>query len=394
MRTVLYPHGGSGNHGCEAIVRTTCNIIRKHGIDGEIVLCSDHNDQDMKYGMSEVTYVNPTTINRFSPENIIENVVRRLFKTYSFATKARMRNITNTIQPNNLCLSIGGDNYSYKGFIPYNILRINDIVKEKGCKLVYWGCSIGEDCITKHVLPDLKKYDLIIARESITYNGLIKAGITKNTQLYPDPAFTLDTVKSPLPQGFIEGNTIGLNVSPLIQGYEQTPNITYNNYRNLIQYIIDNTDCAVALIPHVVWNYTNDLQPLTRLYDEFKHTGRVILIDDHNALELKGFISRCRLFIGARTHATIAAYSSCVPTLVIGYSVKAKGIAKDIFGSYENYVLPVQSLDSEDEITNAFKWLMENETSIRKHLKEFIPSYIDKAWQAGEEVKKLLSASS
>jgi polysaccharide pyruvyl transferase WcaK-like protein len=107
-------------------------------------------------------------------------------------------------------------------------------------------------------------------------------------------------------------------------------------------------------------------------------------------MELKGFISRCRFFVGARTHATIAAYSTCVPTLVVGYSVKARGIAKDIFGSEENMVIPVQSLEHEDDLVNAFKYIQENEESIRKHLQDFMPSYIEKAWQAGEEVKKLI----
>ena len=55
-------------------------------------------------------------------------------------------------------------------------------------------------------------------------------------------------------------------------------------------------------------------------------------------MELKGFIARCRFFVGARTHATIAAYSSCIPTFSVGYSIKAKGIAQDIFGTYKNYV--------------------------------------------------------
>ena len=48
----------------------------------------------------------------------------------------------------------------------------------------------------------------------------------------------------------------------------------------------------IALIPHVVWNYNDDRIPLQFLYNEFKGTGRVVLIEDHNAEELKGFISR------------------------------------------------------------------------------------------------------
>lgn len=78
-------------------------------------------------------------------------------------------------------------------------------------------------------------------------------------------------------------------------------------------------------------------------------------IADATCEELKGFISRCRLFVGARTHATIAAYSTCVPTLVAGYSVKARGIAKDLFGSEENYVLPVQSLKNKDDLVKGFQ---------------------------------------
>ena len=146
----------------------------------------------------------------------------------------------------------------------------------------------------------------------------------------------------------------------------------------------------IALIPHVVWVSNDDRKPLKVLYDKFKDTNRVIMLDDYNCMELKGFISRCRMFIGARTHSTIAAYSTCVPTLVIGYSVKAKGIAKDIFGTYENYVLPVQSLSNKDDLINAFKWMKDNEDDIRKHLNEFMPGYKEKALQGKVEIEKLL----
>lgn len=29
MKLILYSHGGSGNHGCEAIVRGTCKSLKK-----------------------------------------------------------------------------------------------------------------------------------------------------------------------------------------------------------------------------------------------------------------------------------------------------------------------------------------------------------------------------
>ena len=162
------------------------------------------------------------------------------------------------------------------------------------------------------------------------------------------------------------------------------------NYEGLIKHIIDTTDMQVALIPHVIWETNDDRKPLKVLYDRFKHTGRVVMLEDHNCMELKGYISRCRFFIGARTHATIAAYSTCVPTLVIGYSVKAKGIAKDIFGTYENYVLPVQALSNKYDLINGFQWIKYNEKNIVKHLNEFIPQYKENTFIGKEKIKELI----
>ena len=102
------------------------------------------------------------------------------------------------------------------------------------------------------------------------------------------------------------------------------------------------------------------------------------MIPDHNAEDLKGFIARCRFMVVARTHASIAAYSQHIPTLVVGYSVKAKGIATDIFGTEQNYVIPVQSLREEDDLTHAFNWLVEQEDSIKKHYQEIMPTYIER----------------
>ena len=106
-------------------------------------------------------------------------------------------------------------------------------------------------------------------------------------------------------------------------------------------------------------------------------------------MELKGFISRCRMFIGARTHATIAAYSSKVPTLVLGYSVKSRGIAKDIFGNDNNYVLPVQSLNNVYELTDTFKNMMRQEHNIRMQLENKMDTYITNAFLASEAITRI-----
>ena len=192
----------------------------------------------------------------------------------------------------------------------------------------------------------------------------------------------------PLPEGFVEGNTVGINVSPLIMEYGDG-SLILQNYEVLIQYILDNTDMAVCLIPHVVWENNDDLKPIELLYQKFSDSGRVCKLGDHNCMELKGYIARCRFFVGARTHATIAAYSTCVPTLVVGYSVKSRGIAMDLFGTDQNYVIPVQNLQKSGELMEAFAWFQKNESEIRDRLTTFIPEYLERANSARLYIERL-----
>ena len=164
-------------------------------------------------------------------------------------------------------------------------------------------------------------HDLVILRqqrrESITYQMLLRKGINKNVVLIPDVAFQLSSVKVELPEMLIKGKTIGINISPMIQKYGENGQRVLENYEKLIEFILSETDCTIALIPHVVWNDTDDRIPLTELYKKYKETNRIVLIQDRSAEELKSIIAQCCFFVGARTHATIAAYSSCVPTLVV-----------------------------------------------------------------------------
>ena len=288
-----------------------------------------------------------------------------------------------------MCLSVGGDIYCYG--VPYRLYYYTKRANKKGAKTILWGCSISEEVIDKKMEENLKKYTLISTRETLTYENLKKHGIIDNVVLYPDPAFCLEKKDAKLPENFIEGKTIGINVSPMIINYEKIEGSTMQNYEALMQYILDNTDYQIALIPHVVWSHTDDRKPIKKLYDKFKDTGRIVLIEDCDSTTLKGYISKCNMFIGARTHATIAAYSTCVPTLVVGYSVKAKGIAKDLFGTYENYVIPVQTLENKEDLINAFKWLNNNKEEIKKHLTDVMPEYIKRAIRAGEEISRLIN---
>lgn len=383
-KIVLYAHAGSGNHGCEALANTICKLVKK-----QVRLVSNSVEEDNYYSLKNICEIVPE-------QNIRNNkLMHILYYGWRMVTGDResfLRYRFKNVLGKNSCqwnISIGGDNYCYESMVK-DLILANRMFHRKGGKTILLGCSIEPELLQeKEIQEDMKLYEAVFARESITYEALKKIGVN-NLCFYPDSAFLLEIKKLPLPKEFIENNTVGINISPMVVENEKVIGITMKNYRALIQFILDTTDMNVALIPHVVWERNDDRTTLKELYKFYGNNKRVSMIEDCSAEELKGYISRCRFFIGARTHATIAAYSSQVPTLVVGYSVKAKGIAKDLFGTYENYVKPVQELETEEQLKEAFGWIYEREEEIRKRLAEVIPEYIERARQAGEKLEEVM----
>lgn len=376
MRYVLFPHGGSGNHGCEAIVRTTKEMIDEKNI----VLFSDNAKEDYAYlGNDYMQIEKPRrNLSRKSFAYVKAFIDYHIRKQKDAFDALNFAPVISKCKKDTTLFSVGGDNYCY-GENEY-IYLVNRYAHKAGARTVLWGCSVEPSDISEMMAEDLRGYDLIVARESISYEALMK--INNKTVLRPDPAFTLEKVPGIIPKGLDKQPYIGINISPLIQSKESQAGITKVNYVRLITGILENTDYNIALIPHVVWSYNDDRLPLSELYEQFADTQRVFILQDQNCMQLKDVISKCAFFIGARTHATIAAYSTLVPTLVVGYSVKARGIAKDIFGTDENYVIPVQKLKNKDDLWNAFCWMKNHEADIRMQLEKKIPDYIAQAKSA------------
>lgn len=384
-RIVMYLHGGSGNHGCEAIVNSTCHMLREL----PKLLVTNSEKEDKTYSLNGLCDIlQERKIDEHLIAHIWYYVWRALFRDPESFMRYRFRDVLGKKRAP-LYLSVGGDMYCYEISKKEAILA-NRTFCRAGAKTVLWGCSIEPELLKEpEVVGDMKRYALITPRESITLQALSAAGITENVRFFPDPAFSLKPEKTALPENFRTGETIGINISPMIVSHEKEPGITVRNYRKLIEHILETSTNCVALIPHVIWKNNDDRKTLAELYQGYEENGRVMLLPDLPCAQLKYLIAGCRAFIGARTHATIAAYSSCVPTLVVGYSVKALGIARDLFGSEENYVLPVQTLQEPDALIRAYEWLMGEEEAIRRRLHEIMPAYCAKAEQAGEEIRKL-----
>ncbi len=84
----------------------------------------------------------------------------------------------------------------------------------------------------------------------------------------------------------------------------------------------------------------------------------------------------------------ISAYSTCTPALALGYSIKSRGIAKDLELD-ERLVVDYHNVRSADELINCFEYLVQNEAQIRAHLKSVMPEYIKKAYLGKKVINEI-----
>lgn len=375
---LLYGHGGSYNHGGEAIIRSTMDMIRSEYDNFRIILSTHFKEQDIEFTLPVDDLLERDCI-ALEREKESGNQGAYICEVY--------KDTLDAIDKDTICLSVGGDNYCYPNWIKWK--DIHNKALEVGAKSILWSCSIEPDMIDEGMLSVLKTHHLITARESITYNALLDRGL-KNVKLVADVAFLLETEPIVLPSNFISGNTVAINASPLTARKETSKHILKQNILRLIEFILNSTDMAIALIPHVTMPMDNDFAYLQEVYKEIKEKSRVSLIGtNYNAKQLKYVISQCRFGVFARTHASIAAYSTCVPSIAIGYSVKAQGIAEDL--KMQNYVLSITDITDITTLMEMFKSICKEENEIRLNLDNLNPKIKRRAQFNITSLKDILS---
>jgi polysaccharide pyruvyl transferase WcaK-like protein/coenzyme F420-reducing hydrogenase beta subunit len=392
-KILICQHGGSGNHGCEALARAAVRLLQQAAPECCIELYSYRKGDDVKY-LKDLRELHISGLRhlpgKYSPHNLLYHWQKRVLHKENASKVPLNAQFRRAVAEADLVVAIGGDNYCYnqgRGYWAHD-----RFIKQQGKTYVLLGASVEPRDLPGELSQHLRLFDLITAREPLSFAALRESGLD-NTVLCPDAAFLLKAEKTRLPGAFEPQNAVGINLSPLIMKREDKEGITFSNYRALVEYILANTNMRVALIPHVVWPGNDDRNILYQLKEEFGSEKRIVLIEDCGARELKYIISQLRFFIGARTHSTIAAYASQVPTLALGYSIKARGIAQDIFGEDgEQYVLDVRELQEVNQLAQAFSRLMEREQEIKTILADMMPAYQGLVAGAALYLERLLNA--
>ena len=397
---LLVGNGTYLNRGCEAIVRGTMEILRhEFGDDTKVTLVS--------IGSAEAV--------RRQAENEYDPYITHLpmnweFKRWSKLWWQRQCNkhlgtcmgaplavLAPHLPTADAILEIGGDNYSLDYGLPWLFVEMDRVIMKRRRPLVLWGASVGpfdkNPRFKQTMVSHLQKLSAILVRESISLEYLKQNGIRSLSSVC-DPAFVMKPIEPSLAKMGIKMpcGAIGLNVSPLMARY--TTNGNYDAWVaqcvEIVQAIFSAFRQQIVLIPHVTVHHSNDWLLLKAVYDKLGGPAKentCIFPDNLTAAEIKWIISKCSVLLAARTHATIAAFSTGVPTLSFAYSVKAKGLNYDLFDSQEFCIDPHEI--GSKEVIRRLETVLTCQDAVRRRLIERLPDIMRRAYSAGSILRNI-----
>ncbi len=402
-RFLLVDNGSNANRGCEAILRGTVAILKREFGEGIRITNACLGSE------AEVTHQNATEADPCITHVSLmpryrrwsRNWVRRRLCALVQGKAPKYLAIDALVPGACLALALGGDNYSLDYGRPELYLSLGCRIVRRSLPLVLWGASVGpfeaDPEFAPLMLDHLRTLAAITVRESVSLEYLRRNGLSANVHRVADPAFAMEPREpAATALGFeMPGGAVGINLSALMARH-----VTGGDMESwiglcvsMVTSLAEKTDRAIVLIPHVASpDESNDDYLLARRVATQldRNRGSRIFCADRalSAAETKWVISRCCVFAGMRTHSTIAAFSTGVPTLSFAYSVKARGLNQDIFGSLD-YCLEPDDIRP-DAVTAHVLRLLDHEAAIRAHLNARVPQLVEAAYAAGPILREIL----
>lgn len=396
MRFYFAGHSNFGNRGCEALVRSSVMLLEEQFGKIEVLVPSynpvadarqwpEHADHGVRFVRAPELPTGIVWWHRFAK---VAPALKNLWLP-SYQVPA---DIEVEIDTADVIIMIGGDvitlDYGLVSLLWH--VGLANHFRRKGKPVMLWGASTGpftaEPAVERFMANFLRSLDAVTVRETITKGYLDRLGVTDNVSLVTDPAFVLEPQEVDcafLPEDSADG-LLGLNVSPLIAKFRpqgEDPKVMQAEVARFIDATLDSSSLSILLLPHVdsidgaVESNNSDSSYMREVLAMVRNPrGRVVMAPPGlNAAQLKHLLGQCRFFIGARTHATIGALSRGVPTVSIAYSVKARGLNRDLFGD-ERFVLETPKV-SATTLAESLAGLRRDEQAIKSDLAELMKTW-------------------
>jgi polysaccharide pyruvyl transferase WcaK-like protein len=183
----------------------------------------------------------------------------------------------------------------------------------------------------------IKNADMVMARDKQSFDYVIN-NVPSQEKIgeFIDVAFFMPYEKVEMNHDYIN---IGLNVSGLLWQGGYTHNNQFNlnnNYQDtvhrIIKFFLEKPNVKLHLVGHVVFGdrwLMNDYLLCHDLCKEYNNSRVILAPYFLGPIEAKNYIAGLDFFMGARMHATIAAFSARVPVVPMAYSRKFNGLFID-----------------------------------------------------------------
>lgn len=302
-----------------------------------------------------------------------------------------------TVREADLVIDLSGDSISSDYNWIANLTVILPLLLARMIGKPYYLCAqsigpFGKSRIDRLTISTLKAAALITAREERTVQMLSGYGISDNVHRTQDLAFLLSPVSTTETKPLLTSEDInlsvtwvGMSVSSLISSYafRQLPAAEREGaylaaMADFCDSIVETYNLNVLFVPHVVIPGGSDDRRVTTLVrDRMRNKKQSRIIHgDYTGAQLKSLIGICKLFVGSRMHATIAALSQGIPTLTLVYNHKTLGINGDLLGQHD-YLIDLREIHQSDflpSLQRTFQKLVDCSESVREQLNKNLPS--------------------
>ncbi|MGB9681262.1 MAG: polysaccharide pyruvyl transferase family protein [Minisyncoccia bacterium] len=420
VKIAIINHGSKFNKGDSALLNSRIQTLKEVIPEAEFSVFTFHPEIDNSSELKYLQNIDTKFYGQFcqikkSPKVILKIIILTCkFFLYRIGFHKIFNNDKKAQEYLNadVIINTGGDglteDYGPFSWLNYAVNIWFGLILNK--PVVIYGESIGP--FKKRINKLLAKFlfnriSLITLREEISKKILDELNILKPPiYITADSAFLLKPapdyrIKEIISKEKIENYNkpfIGISPSKIIAHYGflelKDDAEKYNKYIHLmskiVDYLIEKLGATVIFIPHVIEPWGNDDREVA---DDIIRLAKnklncVSIKGDYTTEEIKGIISKCDLFIGARMHAMIASTSMLVPTIGIAYSHKTHGIIGKMLGQ-ENYVLDIKEINY-DTFISKINEAWNNKEKIKKDLELKINEIKKKAMLNAELVRNLI----
>lgn len=240
--------------------------------------------------------------------------------------------------------------------------RIKEIVEKKGKKLILGPQTYGpfnKSSNRDRARKAIENASCVIARDELSAEYL-STFTDKKVSVTTDLAFMLPYDK---PESKADDTVrIGVNISSLLVKNKTEDTVVnfklktdYDLFiKKLLESLCSDNRYEIHIIPHVSKDAGAQFS---------KYCPDAIIVDEFSSpIDAKNYIAGMDIFIGARMHATIGAFSSGVATIPTAYSRKFKGLYESL--GYK-YVVDLAEKDTDEAVKLTLKYV-ENYKELKK----------------------------